>query len=435
MAARIPARPAPAPPAPAHLDSVDVVRVLTVALVIGVHVVAQLPGRMGLADGALLTVMHVSREVFFLLTAFVLGYAYRDRAPSRWSVFWRRRYLLVGVPYLAWTAVYFLADGGRWWPAGQALRALAVDVAAGTARYHLYFLLVTMQMYLVVPLLRGLLSATRGRHGALLAGAAGYQLAVYTLVQLHVTPGPLAGWLRDPSPYLPTYLGFVLAGGIAASHAESFLAVTRARARWIYLGCAVAVTAAVAVFLLQARLLGWAPVVASDVFQPVVAVASPVVAWTFLALGLAWQDRGSPGRRTVRTGADASFGVYLAHPLLLQGLLALAAVTGLAARAARAPGPLVTVVSMVLVVPLLYLVSAVLAEAARRTPLSLPLTGRTRRRAVPPRPAVYPGPAVHPRPAVHPGPAVHPEPVGRSSGPDPTDPPTPGGTRCERQPA
>jgi peptidoglycan/LPS O-acetylase OafA/YrhL len=103
------------------------------------------------------------------------------------------------------------------------------------------------------------------------------------------------------------------------------------------------------------------------------------IAWVFLALGLAWQHRHTPARRLVRAAADASFGVYLAHPLLLQGLLTLSAGTGLSALAGRSPRPLVTIASMIIVVPLLYLTSAILAEAARRTPLSLPLTGRTRR--------------------------------------------------------
>ena len=125
----------------AHLDSVDVVRVLTIALVIGVHTVSQQPGGTGLTNGALLTVMHVSREVFFLLTAFVLCYSYRDRAPERWRVFWRRRYLLVGVPYLVWSAVYLLALGRGW-----ELPVFARAVLTGTAQYHLYFLLVSMQL-------------------------------------------------------------------------------------------------------------------------------------------------------------------------------------------------------------------------------------------------------------------------------------------------
>ena len=386
-------------PTKTHLDAVDVVRVLTVALVIAVHVVSQQPGGIGLTNGAALTVMHVSRQVFFLLTTFVLVYSYRDHPPSRWSVFWRRRYLLIGVPYLVWSAVYFLADGHHLWPLGPVLGGFAHDVAEGTARYHLYFLLVTMQVYLLFPLLLGVLYGTRRWHAWLLAVAVVYQIVVYTAIAHHVTAGPLSGWLHNPSPFLPSYLGFVIIGGIAACHTDGFLGWTHARARWIYAGCGVSIAVGVAVFLfhvLRDRQPAWA---ASSVFQPVVVTESLAIAWTYVALGEAWQSRGTPARRPVRASAEASFGVFLVHPLLLQGLLLLSATTGLSALAGRAPGGLVTAVSLVIVVPLIYLTCAVFAELIRRTPLSLPLTGRRRRHVPQPRPRrtnehdAYPVPA------------------------------------------
>jgi peptidoglycan/LPS O-acetylase OafA/YrhL len=373
-------------PTKTHVDAVDVVRVLTVALVIAVHVVSQQPGGIGVTNGAALTVMHVSRQVFFLLTTFVLVHSYRDHPPPRWSVFWRRRYLLVGVPYLVWSAVYFLADGHRLWPAGPALADFAHDAVEGTARYHLYFLLVTMQVYLVFPLLLGLLYGTRRWHGWLLAAAVAYQVAVYTAIAHQVTLGPLGGWLRNPGSFLPSYLGFVVIGGIAACHTDRFLGWTHGHARWIYAGCAVAIAAGVAVFLLQVlryRQPAWAT---SSVFQPVVVAESLAIAWAYLALGLAWQHRGTPARRLVRASAEASFGVFLSHPLLLQGLLLLSAATGLSALAERAPDGLVTAASMLIVVPLIYLTCAVFSELVRRTPLSLPVIGRSRRGVPRPQP-------------------------------------------------
>ena len=101
--------------------------------------------------------------------------------------------------------MYFLADGQHLVPAGSALQAFAVDVAAGTARYHLYFLLVTMQMYLVFPLLRRLVHGTRRGHSWLLAAAAAYQVGFYAAVQHNLTAGPLTFWLHHPSQFLPSY--------------------------------------------------------------------------------------------------------------------------------------------------------------------------------------------------------------------------------------
>jgi surface polysaccharide O-acyltransferase-like enzyme len=223
---------------------------------------------------------------------------------------------------------------------------------------------------------------------------------------------------HDPNPYLTSYLGFILAGGVVACHAQEFIRWTSDRMRWIFIGCAVTVVIGIGVFFVQVWQFGQAPVTASDVFQPVVVVESVAIAWTFLALGLAWQHRGMPGRRMVRAVSDASFGVYLAHPLLLQGVLALSAATGLTAFAARLASPLVTAVAMVVVVPLIYLICALVAAATRSTPLSLVMTGRSSRGG---------GPRTRPDLSQRPG---------GQPGPVPTPVPTsPGGKRCERQPA
>lgn len=368
----IPLRPKEAGPG-GHLHYVDVVRLLTVALVIAVHVLALEPIPATVAAGALLTVFHVSREVFFLLTAFVLTYGYLGRRSVRWPAFWRKRYLFVVVPYLLWTVIYFVADQP---PMAQALRIFVNDVLTGAARYHLYFLLVSMQIYLVFPLLRQLLRVTSGHHGLLLALASVFQLAVYTAVWRGWTLGPFTWWLRYPDALLPSYLGFVVMGGLAAWHKDALVRWTRDHV-WTVVGmCAGSVALGVGVYLAEVYAGGQAPLLASGVFQPVVVVESVAIAWLYLAIGLVWQDRGRPAGKIVRAGSDASFGVYLAHPLLLQGLLALTAATGITALAQHLPSGLVIAVEVLVAVPLLYGAAAVLAALARRTPVSLPLTGR-----------------------------------------------------------
>jgi peptidoglycan/LPS O-acetylase OafA/YrhL len=326
-------------------------------------------------------VLHVSREVFFLLTAFVLVYSYRKRPAVRWPAFWRRRYLLIGVPYVVWSAIYFLLLGGGWHPGEFAYRVLT-----GTAQYHLYFLLVSMQLYLVFPLLRLLLNRTGGRHGRLLAAAVIYQTAAYWLLPHRVS---------YPDPLLISYAGFVVVGGIAAYHAERFLALTRRHTKAVLLGTAAMVAAGVAWFAIQVTWMGTEITTASKVFQPIVVLDSLAVAWTFLAAGLAWQERGMPGRTWIRAAADASFGVYLSHPLLLMGLVAASTATGLSAAAGHVPGAVLTAIVVLIVVPVTYLTCAAAAAGLRRTPLSLPLTGHPRQRprvaAAPPAVPVTPG--------------------------------------------
>src|SRR5262250_2885644 len=169
-------------------------RVLTVAGVIAVHVVTGTNTASSIAAGAATILLHVNREVFVLITALVLTYAYASRDHWPLGRFWARRYWLVATPYVAWTVVYFLADGPPSSPAG-ALRNLAVDLVTGGARYHLYFLLVTMQLYLVFPLLLGFVRATRRRHLLILAASVAAQLAFTAAIHARLRPaGPLGWW-------------------------------------------------------------------------------------------------------------------------------------------------------------------------------------------------------------------------------------------------
>jgi peptidoglycan/LPS O-acetylase OafA/YrhL len=368
-----------------HLHYVDLVRVLTVGLVIGVHVL--LSGQVTPTDqlGAAVIVLHVSRNVFLLLMAFVLVYS-TGRRKVHWPKFWRRRFLFIVVPYVVWTVVYFWADPGTFATLAATAREFGYALLTGSARYQLYFLLVSMQIYLIVPLIQALLRLTQGRHRLILAGCAAFQLLFSLAVQQQWSAGPLTGWLQSPDALLPSYLGYILAGAIAAWHREDLVEATLRHIRLVFGGCAAAVALAIGVYLVQVFLAGQAPLVAAGEFQPVVAVESVAIAWAFLAAGLLWQQRGLPGRRLVAAGSDASFGIYLVHPLVLQGVEIAAFTTGAAGLTLTGPPALVVIVLLAIVAPAIYLVSWLFAAAARRTPASLAFTGRPRLR--PPKLAV-----------------------------------------------
>ncbi|HJQ46862.1 MAG TPA: acyltransferase [Amycolatopsis sp.] len=353
-----------------HLYYVDLVRVLTVGLVIATHVLALAPFTPTVFFGALTIAFHVSREVFFLLTAFVLVYSTGQRK-VRWPAFWRKRYLFVVVPYVTWTVLYFFANGGPF--LGE---SFVHELLTGTARYHLYFLLVSMQIYLVFPLIRSLLRHTVRYHGLLVVAGLAFQLVFSLAVQRGWSAGALSGWLQMPDPYLPSYLGYIVVGAVAARHRERLVAWTLRHARAVLAGCTIALAGGIGIYLAQVYAGGQPVLVAAFVFQPAVTIESFAVAWAFLTVGLLWQERGHPGEKVVRTTSDASFGIYLVHPLVLQGALLGATSIGLVNLAQLVPNPLVLAVLILGLVPLIYLVSGMLTAAVRRTPISLALTGR-----------------------------------------------------------
>jgi len=378
-----------APPAPRasrargpHVVAFDLIRLVIMAFVVGVHTLAFGGGQVTVALGAVTTIFHTSRELFFLLTALVLTYNYGHRGQVHWLRFWRRRYWLVVPAYVAWSLIYYAFDGpGR----GPFPAAFWQDLLHAGARYHMYFLLVTMQVYLLFPVLRWMLRTTAGHHVALFAAACVYQLALTAALQHHlVRTGPLALWLNGAGSgvWLDSYVLYVVAGALAGWHFEQICAFTRrhASARSVSLVAGIGVVAGLGAYFAEIY-LGASPAAASAVFQPVVVVEALAFGWALLAGGLLWSDRGAPHRKFFAAGSASSFGIYLAHPLVLQGLLYAAGFGGVLAAVRGAPAVLELLALLCIAVPVVYGASWLIASAARRTPLSLLFTGREYRPA------------------------------------------------------
>jgi peptidoglycan/LPS O-acetylase OafA/YrhL len=338
-----------------------------------VHTVSTVNPLDSVSGGAVVMLLHFTREAFFVLTAFVLTHRYRD-ADVRPVPFWRRRLLLVGVPYVVWSVVYTgLGLVTAPLPAGPALVVLLRNVLTGTAWFHLYFLLVSLQFYLVFPLFRRLLLATRSRHGALLAVSALLQVLIDLWLHDPVPTGAKAELLPYLGSVLLSYQFFLVLGGVVALHA------TRVDS-WIRGHTALIVTVVLVAGALAEGRYQWlithgvGAQFATDVFQPVMVPWSVAVTAAFYAIGAAWADRRAGGRasRFVERASDRSFGVFLLHPTILWALT----VAGAASPAARVPAPWSSFAAYAVAV----VGALMIVKVLQRTALSLPLTGKSRAR-------------------------------------------------------
>ncbi len=248
-----------------------------------------------------------------------------------------------------------------------------------------------MQIYLLFPVLRWVLAKTEGYHRWLFAAAVGYQLWLTCALHYHLGR-PAAGPLRRVAErrygqgiWVDTYVLYVVAGAIAGWHFDQICAFTRRHLGTggrVALAAAVGVAAGIGTYLVEIYGFGATPANASAVFQPIVVVEALAFGWALLGGGLLWSDRGAPHRKFCAAGSASSFGIYLAHPLVLQGLLAVAGASylgadgGLLGAVRRAPAGLEVVALLFIAVPIVYAIAWLIASAARRTPLSLMLTGR-----------------------------------------------------------
>ncbi|MHA3701299.1 acyltransferase [Jatrophihabitans sp. YIM 134969] len=356
----------------AHVHEIDVVRVLTFASVIAVHTVANVNAGDLVWPNAVLMMLHFTRSAFFALTGFVLTYQYLGR-PVQTRNFWRRRLTLVGVPYVTWSVLYTALDQVDHPAAslGAFVQKLLFNIGVGDAWYHLYFLLVSMQIYLLFPLIQWLVEKTRGHHLALLVASAVLQFGVLSAIR-YGNPGP--GWASNIVTYSDTifvsYQFYVLAGAVAATRLDEIRAWVPAHTRGILLTVVGTAVLTEAFFALEVA-TGMGAQRAATVLQPAMFPWSIVATAGLLSLGVLWSRShaaDSTQARWLRTASDRSFGVFLVHPAVLWFLLWLASDR----LADVLTGPGATVLAYLVVV-----VGAVgFTELARHTPVSMPLTGR-----------------------------------------------------------
>lgn len=364
------------PPSRGHLDQADLFRVLTFSAVVAVHSFAFTnPPDSHVANG-FAVVLHFTREAFFFLTGFVLVHAQRDRT-LQVRRFWTKRLRLIGVPYLVWSVLYW-ADGlliaPR--PARQAVSDLVWGVLGGHAAYHLYFLLVSIQVYLAFPLLLALMRACRRRPLVVVAVLLVYEVAVmYWLHDVAPTTG-VAGWVAGKAfVLLPTYLLWVVLGGLAAQHLEAAQAWLVTHSRLVVVLGVLAVAASLGFYAWDlAHGHTSLDTDASAVLQPVMVLDSLGVMALLAVVSCRWAVARPAHPTTASVLAwcsSASFGVYLVHALVLDRVLTL----GLHGPVPTlVPQPFASVLAWVLTLA----GSVALVAVLRRTPLSLPLTGRRR---------------------------------------------------------
>ncbi|MQY17631.1 acyltransferase [Nocardia macrotermitis] len=306
-----------------YLYQVDLFRILTFACVVLDHVTSgcTLPDNM--ASNAVQTLLHFTRLAFFALTAFVLIYQ-SARKPFSARTFWRRRFMLIGIPYVVWSVFYWgyaIVLGNFQEPIPHALWRLVVDIATGQAWYQMYFLLVTMQVYLLFPLLLKLLRATEGHHRWVLAVSGALQLG---FLYLAMHPPAFEGIAADIWAHIYAvvfaYQFYVILGAVAAWHLDAVNRTVKRFGPLIVLGAVAAAVYSVWEFA-RTTGRGMPPAAASNIFMPHLVIFFVLIIAALYTLGT-WgtsnQRPGSLKARALTYGSDRSFGVFLIHPFALQ---------------------------------------------------------------------------------------------------------------------
>jgi peptidoglycan/LPS O-acetylase OafA/YrhL len=291
-----------------YLTMFDFFRVAVCACVLGQHSFLWTDMSSNVIGTGFITMLHFTRNAFFFLSGLVVCYAQITR-PRSLRGFWTRRYVQIGVPYLAWTLIYvaftILRPGGAW---DQTRSYFWTDIRTGY--YQLYVIVVLFQFYLVFPFLLKLLRVTSARIHVVIM-ALSVAIALFIGVVLHFDPdiGVVGRAVHDIGSRWPwsrnfvSYQVFFVAGVLVAYHSDAVMAFVRRWHRQI-----VMVSAAVG-----AGTLLWYMVViwqgaklssASDIFEPIAIVWSLGAIAGIFALSWQWDQRRA--RRAAVAGPEAN---------------------------------------------------------------------------------------------------------------------------------
>jgi peptidoglycan/LPS O-acetylase OafA/YrhL len=138
----------------------DIIRAVAALSVIAIHLTASYVKDLALAQ-YWNELMRYAVPLFVILSGLVLYHVdLGGRKQLNYLAFQRKRLTKVLVPYAAWTALYIYYTARQVWRemgwdgAWRIADTLPEHLRYGTGHYHLYFLIITMELYVLYPLLR-----------------------------------------------------------------------------------------------------------------------------------------------------------------------------------------------------------------------------------------------------------------------------------------
>lgn len=284
-----------------------------------------------LVSAFILLLIRFAVPMFVFITGLVLFYNHSDETLN-YEQMVRRRFTQVFIPYLVWTMFYFvwvgLISGSG--PRGEAdiLARIAQLTISGDGYYHLWFIVMILQFYLVFPLFRYVIHRGRSWAIATLLVSLGLYLA-YLWGYHHLVPvlyeRTSSQMIRAVMDYrdrlFVSWFFFFVMGGFAGLYVDKLRSLLRhtQQINWV-----VNIATFAIIFYQIAQTLTATPdgtyTINYQLTLPLsytitIYLVSSVVTLYYLAL--TWLPRFRWLRRLLRTFGQCSFGCYFAHPFVL----------------------------------------------------------------------------------------------------------------------
>lgn len=310
-----------------RLDHVDAMRPIKQSAVISTHALIYFsPLTTSLLAASLLTLTHFSRDAFLFVSACMLAYSYRELSTVKMGHYWKRRFMAVGLPYLVWSVLYFpieVMTTSSTFPyyhlslssmfSHQGAHKFLAALCSGY--YHLYFLLVLLEFYVLFPYVFMFIRRFPRSHLWIVLGSLAAQV-LYPWTVRH-------GWLgftitsKLETRLVFSYPLYLLGGVVAALYLERFhdWVLKHGRAILWWTGAFAAVPIVLDYLYRHGYALPKLLVPGGDPFAPFVIPydVGAIIGVYLLGVYLVSAKRGPLTRAITKSGSDAAYGIYLSQ--------------------------------------------------------------------------------------------------------------------------
>jgi probable poly-beta-1,6-N-acetyl-D-glucosamine export protein len=321
-----------------HVYELDPLRGITALMVVAVHTLGNSTFLNHTVAGLevqymAVTALHFTRALFMFVTAFALVYVYFGRKFSL-GQFWKKRSIGAVLPYCIWSIVYVLVDTPNL-NFASFLHTSFIDILTGNASYQMYYILLTLQFYLILPLFLWFFRKVERYPWRTLVISFVIQMIIFYLDYHYVQIGswstsPIAKILNQYQDRIVfMYQFYFILGAFVARYFEQVRAFILRHGIWIACGMIVVLAGLWAHYFIQVLVYHEAIVYAVSVLQPSLVIYSAAIVIFSFWLACRWVVKSTGGVENKKPSwygfwhqlSDASFGVYLIHVLILTALL------------------------------------------------------------------------------------------------------------------